>query len=202
MRHGETRFNAEKRLTGQIDLPLTATGEQQADAIGARLAALRLDLLLSSTLVRAQHTAEIIGRRHDKSPNTDSWLNERFCGALEGLTKLEMKQKFPDARKAYKSRHLNLAIEGGGETSQQFHSRVATGMNTLARENIGKTVVAVCHGGTIREAFNLVFDTCQNGNHLRCVNGSVSIFHYTAGQWSMESWGDSSHLTGINTANN
>lgn len=194
VRHGETRFNAERRLTGQIDLPLTILGEQQAQAVGKKLAGIQFDLLLSSTLLRARRTAEIIAQTSSKTFETDNWLNERFCGVLEGLTKQEMKKRFPEARKAYKNRRLNLTIEGGGETSQQFYLRVATGMKELARTNINKTVVAVCHGGTIKEAFNLVFDSCENGNHLRSGNCSISIFHYQEDQWSMETWGDSSHL--------
>ena len=194
MRHGETRFNAERRLTGQIDLPLTEAGEQQAQAVSQRLASMQFDLLISSTLQRAQRTAQIIGQPHNCSLLTLPWLNERYCGVLEGLTKAEMKKQYPNARKAYKNREMNHAIEGGGETSQQFHSRVATGMTELTREHHADTIVAVCHGGTIREAFNLVFNTQQNGNQLRCANCSVSVFYYSEDQWGMETWGDSSHL--------
>ena len=60
MRHGETRFNAERRLTGQIDLPLTKAGEQQAQAVSQRLASMQFDLLISSTLQRAQRTLSLI----------------------------------------------------------------------------------------------------------------------------------------------
>lgn len=153
------------------------------------------DLLLSSTLIRAIHTAEIVAHPHGKTPQTSAWLNERYCGVLEGLTKSEMKAKHPAARKAYKNRALNLPIEGGGETSGQFHRRIAEGLHTLLDNHGDKTIIAVCHGGTIREVFNLIFATQENGNHLRCVNGSVSIFHHDGSKWSMETWGDSSHLT-------
>jgi probable phosphoglycerate mutase len=197
VRHGETPLNSEKRLTGQLDVPLTDIGEQQATAVRERLAGQRIDLLLSSTLIRAQRTAEIIGEAHTLAPQTCNWLDERFCGVLEGLTKAEMKQQYPQAHKAYKSRHLNLPIDGNGETSQQFYTRVANGLESLARDQAKQpelTVVAASHGGTIREAFNFVFNTQQNGNHLRCLNCSVSIFHCVADVWSMECWGDTSHL--------
>jgi len=181
---------------------MSAKGEQQAVAVGNRLATTTVDLLLCSTLIRAQRTAELIGNHHELTPLAEHWLNERNCGVLEGLTKAEMKESHPDVRKAYKRRDLDLAIEGGGETSLQFHKRVAAGMATLAgdispsgnNDNSNKTVVAVCHGGTMREAFNYVFNTSQNGNNLRCRNCSISIFHYQRTLWSMETWGDSSHL--------
>lgn len=60
VRHGETEWNREGRYQGRTDIPLSAVGEQQVQALGARLAGVRIDVAFASPLVRARATAEAI----------------------------------------------------------------------------------------------------------------------------------------------
>ncbi|MGZ5651565.1 MAG: histidine phosphatase family protein, partial [Usitatibacter sp.] len=76
VRHGQTQWNVESRIQGHRDSPLTAAGEAQAEAVAARLAAERFDVLISSDLGRARQTAERIARRCGHRVVTDTRLRE------------------------------------------------------------------------------------------------------------------------------
>jgi len=202
VRHGNTAFNTEHRLTGQLDVCLSSIGELQAQAIATHLADEKINAILSSPLQRAIQTAHPIAQRLNKTLQIVPWLAERNCGVLEGLTKTEMKARHPHSRKAYKNPHLNLPISGNGESANQFSRRVADGMHSLSRQYAGQSIIAVCHGGVVREVFNEVYGTTQNGDQLISANASISIFRFKDNHWRMLSWGDVSHLHHSNTDQN
>ncbi len=87
IRHGETAWNAERRLQGHLDIPLNAEGERQAALLGAALAGEAIDHVLSSDLGRARQTAEAILRARGIAPavQVDPQLRERCYGGFEGL---------------------------------------------------------------------------------------------------------------------
>ncbi len=99
LRHGESTWNLENRFTGWIDVDLSTRGEQEA-ADAARLlieANLAFDVAYTSVLKRAIRTLWIVLDRMDLMwiPVHRSWrLNERHYGALQGLNKAEMAQKY------------------------------------------------------------------------------------------------------------
>ncbi|MFE3293287.1 acid phosphatase [Rhodococcus sp. NPDC059234] len=93
LRHGETEWARTGRHTSHTDVPLTANGEQQARAAGARIAALGLrdPMALTSPLVRGARTAELAGL------NAMPWdaLVEWDYGDYEGLTTPEIRESVP-----------------------------------------------------------------------------------------------------------
>lgn len=78
VRHGETQWNAERRIQGQSDSPLTAKGEQQAMQVGERARSLGITHIISSDLGRTKRTAEIIAGRAGVilplTPACASWI--------------------------------------------------------------------------------------------------------------------------------
>ena len=101
IRHGESTWNLENRFTGWTDVPLTATGIEQAKASGRLLKAggWDFDLCYTSVLKRATHTLWHCLDEMDRTwlPVVNSWrLNERHYGALQGLNKAETAKKFGD----------------------------------------------------------------------------------------------------------
>lgn len=87
VRHGESEYNAKGLLAGITDIPLTDTGREQARQAGTQLAKLGITRIVSSPLVRAYETAEIIAEQlgfHPESILVDERLHERDFGALEG----------------------------------------------------------------------------------------------------------------------
>ncbi|NUU12698.1 2,3-bisphosphoglycerate-dependent phosphoglycerate mutase, partial [Curtobacterium pusillum] len=91
LRHGESTANQAGTFTGLLDVLLTARGEEQARQAGRLLAVHHVipDLILTSTLQRAVHTADLVSDVLGRDiPTTAVWeLNERNFGALTGMTK-------------------------------------------------------------------------------------------------------------------
>src|SRR5258706_14102789 len=84
VRHGETDWNAERRLQGHSDIPLNENGELQAKNLADELQDITFDLAFSSDLLRAKRTAEIIALEHKLEVQTTKLIREKNYGSLEG----------------------------------------------------------------------------------------------------------------------
>src|SRR5258708_12820893 len=96
VRHGETLYNAQKRLTGQSDVLLSPLGRRQIAALGKALAAEPLDVIGASDLMRTRVTAEAIARDHGLPVSADPNLRELALGEWEGQTPAEVLVRDPD----------------------------------------------------------------------------------------------------------
>jgi len=83
VRHGETQWNAERRIQGQSDSPLTAKGEEQARQVGERARTLGITHIIASDLGRTRRTAEIIAQACGCDVTVDARLRELDMGVLE-----------------------------------------------------------------------------------------------------------------------
>jgi len=96
VRHGESTWNLEGRFQGQLDPPLSKLGVRQAAAVARRLArADRPATVVSSPLIRARRTAEIIASACELPLETDDRLREISHGQWEGLLSAEVAQRWP-----------------------------------------------------------------------------------------------------------
>jgi broad specificity phosphatase PhoE len=148
IRHGETTYNVEDRLTGQSDIPLSSLGEQQANAVAAYLATEKLDVIVSSDLQRARRTAEAIAHYHGLTVEQDSLLREWSLGTWEGRTMAEIRVSEPDLVQRRIADPFTYVPEGG-ETLQQFHDRVVLALERWTTRYPDSTVVWVAHAGII-----------------------------------------------------
>jgi probable phosphoglycerate mutase len=138
VRHGETLWNAEGRLTGWSDVPLTERGEAQARALFPVLAAERFESVVASDLSRAVHTARLAYGE----PQRRLWeLRELDFGELEGL-------KWADLAEPHRMALLEFeAFQApGGESTARLRSRVYGFLEGLAP---GRHL-AFTHGGVLR----------------------------------------------------
>ncbi|HET6434120.1 MAG TPA: histidine phosphatase family protein [Xanthomonadaceae bacterium] len=115
-RHGETAWNAEGRYQGQTDIPLSATGEAQARALGERLRDVRIDRAVASPLARARRTAELaLGEARAGLLATDAGLAEIAHGDWEGLLAAEIRAR--DGERLHAWRHVpHEVLMPGGES--------------------------------------------------------------------------------------
>jgi 2,3-bisphosphoglycerate-dependent phosphoglycerate mutase len=154
-RHGETDWNAQRRLQGWIDIPLNATGRQQAEELEAKLRNIELDAIYCSALQRAIETARILNRKPVISIKE---LNEQSLGKFEGL------QLEDEALAEFQKRRLNPEDSlDGGESRSQHVSRVRPALDKIAHSHSENSqVLIIGHGGTnsviLRELFNLQTD--------------------------------------------
>ena len=194
VRHGETEWNAAGRIQGHLDVPLSATGLVQAAAIGQRLGGEAFDAILSSDLERALQTARPIGRHPEKTILRDARLRERHLGVLQGLTGEEAAIRQPHAWGAFKARNPEAALEGG-ETLGEFSQRVVGLIDELLRAHAGGRLLLVTHGGVLDAAYRHATGMPLNApRDFPIYNTSVNVLRHRDSAWTVESWGDVSHL--------
>ena len=123
-RHGETPWNAEGRYQGQEDIALSPVGIGQAEALGRRLADVRIDRAVASPLQRARRTAELaLGPERAGMLTLDDGLREIGHGSWEGLLAGEIREQHPELARAWREAPDTVLMPGGGESLQQVFDR-------------------------------------------------------------------------------
>jgi probable phosphoglycerate mutase len=155
-RHGETRFNAENRLQGQRDIPLSPRGRDQASAVGRSVRARirgEIDRLeagrafVSSPLVRARETMELARAAMGLAPDryrVEPALKELSFGVWEGLTWEEIREHDPRGLKARSADKWDFTPPGG-ESYATLADRVRPWLQSLRAD-----AFVVSHGGVAR----------------------------------------------------
>ena len=150
IRHGETLWNREKRFQGHQDIALSDAGRDQARACGQQLQGVPFSALYSSDLRRAAETAELIFEGRDLAPVFDERFRERHMGVLQGHTRDEIPEKFPEAWSAFNENQPDREVDGGGESIRMVRDRVFDAFNELAQRHLGERIAVVSHGGVAR----------------------------------------------------
>ena len=141
-RHGQTQWNAENRICGRTNLPLTETGIAQAEALAEKAAPLGIDLIISSPMLRAHHMSRIVGERCGAEVIVDKRLIEQNYGIYEGLDR-----KNPDFlanKRQFATRYP------GGESMLDMAGRIYPLLREIKEKYPDKTVLLACHGGVCR----------------------------------------------------
>jgi probable phosphoglycerate mutase len=127
VRHGETAWNAEHRVQGQLDIPLNDLGLRQAQAVGRVLGAERFDVIYSSDLSRALQTARPTASALGMKILEDRNLRERHYGMFERQTYAEVKGRHSAEYARFAARDPDFDF-GGGESLTAFtaHTRAGT----------------------------------------------------------------------------
>jgi 2,3-bisphosphoglycerate-dependent phosphoglycerate mutase len=198
IRHGETAWNAERRLQGHLDIALNAQGERQAEALAAALAGQRFDAIVASDLQRAHQTAQAIANRQQLPVLVDPALRERCYGAFEGLLYADIAQRFPSDFAAWQARHVDAEMPPGArraETFRQFYQRATSAILDWAGRYPGQSLALVAHGGVLecayRAALGLALETPRT---FPVMNASINRFAVSDGKLTLTSWGETGHL--------
>lgn len=149
VRHGQTQYNVERRLQGQLDIPLDDTGRGQAKELALQLkeSGMRFDSLYCSRLSRARETAETIGSELGMEPIPIDGIEEIYFGRFQGHTFEECAELFPDAYADFMMRGSDSSAHGG-ETGRQVMERARGALLRLPEAKEGSALV-VCHGAVI-----------------------------------------------------
>lgn len=200
IRHGETAWNAVRRLQGHIDIPLNAEGERQAGALAQALAAEPIDAIVSSDLARARQTAQAVADQFDGlTVATDPLLRERCYGVFEGMLYSEVEREYPADFVLWQARDIDAVMPPGervAESFRQFYARSISAIRDWVGRYPGKTIVIVAHGGVLecayREAVGMQLDSPRD---FQVKNASINRFTLADGQLALTSWGEVDHLT-------
>lgn len=194
VRHGETDWNAQGRIQGQLDVILNPVGQVQAEAVGARLCGERFDAIYSSDLERAMQTARPVVHGSGHEIRREPRLRERHFGALQGLTAEEAQRLQPQVWEDYKARGPEADL-GGGESLQAFSQRVVDFIGRLLQAHAGGKVLLVSHGGVLDMAYRHATGMPLEAQRVFPIyNASVNILIRNGARWEIAAWGDVSHL--------
>lgn len=163
VRHGETDWNADGRLQGQTDRPLSGFGREQARRLADELATEDFEAVYSSDLARARETAEIVGARLGLPVEVDPDLREKDWGNWEGLTAVERDR-----------------VDFVGESTESHQERILRALRRISeRHPGGGNVLVVTHGGSMRRvqtaALGMALPVVENCGRWLCAyeNGAI-----------------------------
>ncbi|MDX2273745.1 MAG: histidine phosphatase family protein [Cyanobacteriota bacterium] len=216
VRHGETQWNREQRFQGQKDIPLNATGEEQAQQVGAFLASQSIDLAFSSPLLRPWATAMAICQQHasqlgsplDLVPLPD--LQEICHGEWEGKLQREIEAEYPGLLEQWQQAPATVDMPCG-ENLQQVWQRAQQAWNTIleksaqtlanpSAESPHLTTLVVAHDAINKAILCQLFDRSPEAFWLfKQGNGAVTVIDYPEGAEGfpvLRCLNITSHLTG------
>lgn len=194
IRHGETDWNRQQRFQGHRDIPLNDAGHEQARRLARRLAAETHDLMFTSDLQRAQQTAAPLAAAWGMTPVAVPGLREQNFGLLEGLDAATIQAQHPVLWQGWQAQRDDFAAPGG-ESQQQFHSRVLAAVAALATAHTGQRLVVVTHGGVLDMLWRTAKGLPLSGlRQCHIPNTGVNRLRWAAGVPQILAWGDDSHL--------
>lgn len=194
VRHGETDWNGEKRIQGQIDIDLNAAGEAQARAVRQGLRGHAFAAAYSSDLRRAWSTARIATEGLGLSVSPAPTFRERNFGVLQGLTAHEARLLLPEAHGHHLARTPDHDY-GDGESLIDFQARVMAGLDELAVRHIGHAVLVFTHGGVLDIAYRAASgQALERQRDFALPNAALNWLEHRDTRWRLISWADCGHL--------
>ena len=149
-RHGQTQWNLENRVCGRTDLPLTEDGWKQAWLLAERTKGLKIDVIISSPMLRARQTAEPVADIHGLEILMDDRLIEQDYGIYEGADRKD--PAFQANKRLFAFRYPE------GESMMQLAGRVYGLLEQIKVRYSDKTVLLVCHNGICRVIHSYFYD--------------------------------------------
>lgn len=194
VRHGETDWNAGKRIQGHIDIPLSTMGHAQARAAGNALKDEGFAAIYTSDLTRARQTAEATAHLAKIPLQLDPGFRERHYGVFQGLTYTECEARYPAAYACHKSRDPRFAPEGG-ESLLDFAGRLAQAFDTIVRRHPDETVAIFTHGGVLDIAYRQAAGRSLTApRDFAIPNCGINWVEIVSGCWDLLSWAERTHL--------
>lgn len=194
VRHGETSWNAERRVQGQLDIPLNEIGMAQARAVGAALAGGRFAAIYSSDLSRARQTAVPAAQALGLEVALDERLRERHYGVFETLTYAECETRYPEDFARFLAREPDFDFRTG-ESLVAFAARALASLEDIALRHAGETVLVFTHGGVLdklyRRASGIPVTTPRE---FRIPNAGINRVAVEDQAWRVIEWADCAHL--------
>ncbi len=178
LRHGESIGNAQERLQGRADYPLTEAGRAQVQALAERWrrAGARFDAGITSPLLRARQTAEIMAEALGLSFEVDPLWVERDVGSLAGLDAEQVAEQLGE--RPFRSPYE--AFGGEGESDWELFLRAGQAVDQLLRRPPGKYLV-VSHGGLLNKVLYAILGIPAQlplGPRFHFGNAGFAVFEY------------------------
>lgn len=201
VRHGETVWNTEKRFQGLSDSPLTEKGIEQAKLLGEKLKDIAFNKFYSSSLKRANDTANYIKGDRRQEVEIFEAFNEISMGDMEGIQQEEFKKIFPKQQEDFFFNPLDYDPSPyNGESFLELMERVKEGLEKFIELNKGyERVLVVSHGATLKTLFHYLSgrDISEFRDEKIPKNTSYTIVKYIDGKYKIIDFSNTSHLEEI-----
>ena len=196
LRHGQSQWNHENRFTGWKDVPLTIQGINEAKKAGKliRKNNIRIDLIFSSALQRANETARLVvieidqqhlwNEKNELIITKNQSLNERDYGDLVGLNKKETADKYGKNQVHEWRRSYNVAPPGG-ESLKDVVLRVQPYFDKIIEPEIKskKNILIVAHGNSLRATMiRIGLYQPEEISTIEIPTGSPFVINYESGK--------------------
>ena len=194
VRHGETAWNVELRMQGQLDVPLNDVGRWQAARLADALRDEPFDAIYASDLARAFETASIVARAQGRAVVADAGLRERCFGVFQGLTFDEVTARWPDDARRWKQREPDFA-PAGAESLTDFAARCVGAVARIAAAHAGQSIAIVAHGGVLDSLYRAAARVpLQPARSWALGNASINRLLHTPLGFTLVGWNDTAHL--------
>jgi probable phosphoglycerate mutase len=194
VRHGETAWNAEGRVQGQLDIPLSEIGMAQAAAVAAVLQGEAFSAVYSSDLVRVMETARPSAERFKLPVRSDERLRERHYGVFQGVTYVECRANLPEDYARFKAKDLDYAF-GTGESLRAFNERSLACLAEIAARHAGEAVLVFTHGGVLEMAYRFATQRgLSSPRDFKIPNAALNRMEIAGADWKVLSWAEVGHL--------
>jgi len=186
VRHGATDWNLQGRCQGSTDRDLSDVGIRQADQIAELLSEQEINAIYSSSLRRAQQTAERISQPHKLPVLIEEDVRELDHGELEGLTFNEIKANYGDFLVRWSSEPAEIYVPGG-ERLADVAERAWNGLNQIVQRHAdAERILVVSHN------FPILGIVCRvSGTHLNEYRTfhldpcGITRLKYDGGDWDL-----------------
>ena len=196
MRHGETAWNVDTRIQGQLDIALNDTGLWQARRVARALEEEPIAAIYASDLARAWRTAHEIAQPIGIDVTADPGLRERAFGMFEGRTFADIDASLPEQARLWRTRDPEFAPEGG-ESLLTFRERVTRTAARIAEQHPGELVVMVAHGGVMDVLYRAATrQDLQAPRTWELGNAAINRLLWTPQGFTLVGWADTAHLGG------
>ena len=154
IRHGQSTYNLQNRFTGNVNVPLTPQGEEEAHLAGQKLKDFHFDIAYTSMLVRAWETLRIVLEEIEQIDVTiikNAAFDERMYGSLQGLNKAETALKYGEKQVEIWRRSYTVRPPDG-ESLEDTYKRTVPYYKSEIEPKLknGKNVLIVAHGNSLR----------------------------------------------------
>jgi broad specificity phosphatase PhoE len=182
LRHGVTELNRDKRVSGQtLDVPLLPEGIRQAEEARERFAGTPLDVVISSPLLRAIQTAEIVTGFPRKAIEIDPQATERSFGRMEGLTRTEVEARFPEVR-YLQIGHVGYSLNPpDGEPFPALQDRAQRFLHRVLERRRGRRILISSHQTFLQQLHGVLRGLSHlEALHNDILNLELNLFHLDA----------------------
>ncbi len=194
VRHGETVANAAGQIQGQTESPLSEIGWKQCRAVAQSFAGLPIDAVYSSPLRRALDTAKCIAESLHLEVRVDPRLMEINAGVFQGLTWIEIEERYPQAAAAWRSHDPDFTIPQG-ESRRGLMLRAGAALSAV-RAAGHKRAIVVAHGGSLAAALKQLLGVPAERNPFALYNGAISRLAWDT-EVKLQTLNQTDHLGGL-----